>query len=220
MTELASIAQASSIFFACWAVISGVSAWKREFIGKRKIELAELILAKFFEVRDAIAFVRNPLSFAGEGSSRSRDDTESPDEAKILDMAYVANERLRKRDSVFSDFFTLKYRGMATFGKDIEMAYVVINRVLNSISASAAMLGTHYWQRQGRVQMEENEFQQHLIEMRRHERIFWDHGDDQDEIRMKLSEAQEIFEKILLPCFEEQMTLYTILTSKLWSKAS
>ena len=36
MIELTSIAQAISIIAACWAIVSGVGAWKREFIGKRK----------------------------------------------------------------------------------------------------------------------------------------------------------------------------------------
>ena len=36
------------------------------------------------------------------------------------------------------------------------------------------MLSTHYWQRQGRVKMEEDEFDKHLNEMHRYEGIFWD----------------------------------------------
>jgi hypothetical protein len=62
MIELATIAQAVAVISACWAIISGVDAWKREFVGKRRIELAEQTLAKFFEVVDAVAFIRNPFS--------------------------------------------------------------------------------------------------------------------------------------------------------------
>ncbi len=43
---------------------SGIGAWKREFIDKRQIELAKQALAKFLEVRDAVAFIRDPLSIA------------------------------------------------------------------------------------------------------------------------------------------------------------
>jgi hypothetical protein len=50
---------------ACWAIISGIGAWKREFVGKRQIELAEQTLAKFFELRDAIAYLRNPFGTIG-----------------------------------------------------------------------------------------------------------------------------------------------------------
>lgn len=220
MTELASLAQAASIFFACWAVISGVNAWKREFIGKRKIEIAELLLAKFFEVRDAIAFIRNPFCNSSEGKSRSKAEHESPDESKILDQAYVANERFLKKETVFSEFNTLKYRGMATFGNEIECVFVITSKVLRSILSSSMMLGTHYWQRQGRVSMEPEEFQRHLAEMQRHEKIFWDHGDETDEIRCELDNSQKLLEKILGPCFEEPMTLYTLLMMKLCRKDS
>lgn len=54
MIELATFVQMIAVISACWAIISGVGAWKREFIGKRQIELAEQVLAKFFEVKDAL----------------------------------------------------------------------------------------------------------------------------------------------------------------------
>ena len=72
MADLATILQAVAIISACWAIISGVGAWKREFIGKRKIELAEETLEAFFEIKDAISFIRNPWSSANEGKSRQR----------------------------------------------------------------------------------------------------------------------------------------------------
>lgn len=72
MIEFAKIAQAVSVVAACWAIITGVGAWKREFIGKRKIELAEETLAAYFEIRDAIAFIRSPFSRSTEGSTRER----------------------------------------------------------------------------------------------------------------------------------------------------
>ena len=59
--ELAAvIVQAISFVVASWVVISGVDAWKRQLINKRRIETAETTLAKFHEVCDAIAFIRNP----------------------------------------------------------------------------------------------------------------------------------------------------------------
>jgi hypothetical protein len=46
-----------------------IGAWKRELIDKRQIELAEQALAKFLEIRDAVAFIRDPLSL-GVGQHR------------------------------------------------------------------------------------------------------------------------------------------------------
>ena len=219
MTEIASIVQALSILFACWAVIAGIDAWKREFIGKRRIEIAEQILAKFYEVKDAIAFIRSPWSGSEEGKSRKRGPAEGEAESKLLDRGYIVFERYEKRMNTFVELNTLKYRFMAAFGAESESVFVRINQVLNSIFISAQMLATHYWQRQGRVPMEPDEFQRHLDEMHKHEGVFWDRYNENDEVRKELSAIQSELEKITAPCFEEKMRTYTLFTKPLFSRA-
>jgi hypothetical protein len=215
MTETANILQSVSIILACWAVIAGIDAWKREFIGKRRIELAESVLAKFYEVNDAIAFIRNPWTNTAEGQSRKKADHETKDESALLDRAYIVFERYEKKKDIFNEFNILKYKAMASFGKDTGEIFDRTNKVLNSIFISAQMLGTHYWQRQGRVHMEGDEFKRHLEEMHKHEGIFWDRYKDEDEIRKELSEILLLLEKITKPCFEEPSTLYSLATKKL-----
>ena len=80
------------------------------------------------------------------------------------------------------------------------------------------MLATHYWQRQGRVKMEADEFQKHLDEMHRHEGIFWDTFNDEDEIRNQLKAIQAKLEAVIKSCFEEPMKTYTIFTTKWFQK--
>jgi len=202
---------------ACWAIISGIGAWKREFIGKRQIELAEQVLAKFFEIKDAIAMIRSPFSNLDEGKTRKRGDYELPEVSQLLDRGYIVFERYSKKETVFADFMMLKYRFMASFGAEAEQVFVDTSAVLNSIFVSAQMLGTHYWQRQGRVSMEPDEFAQHLAEMRQHERIYWDHGSEDDEVRMKLTSIQERLDALVKPCFQEPMRTYNFLT-KQWGQ--
>jgi hypothetical protein len=97
MIELATIAQAVAVMAACWAIISGVGAWKREFIGKRKIELAEETLAAYFEIKDAIAFIRSPFSSNTEGDTRERSPNESDAERQLLDRGFIVFERYEKK---------------------------------------------------------------------------------------------------------------------------
>lgn len=212
MVEIATIAQAVAVVAACWAIISGVGAWKREFIGKRQIELAEQLLAKFFEVKDAVAFIRNPFSSSDEGKSRKRGDHESPDESLLLDRGYIVVERYQHKELVFNEFNTLKYRCMAAFGPQTEEIFVSTNKAVNSVFISARLLATHYWQRQGRVPMAHDEFQRHLDEMHRHESIFWDMDRKDDEIKKQLEEAQARLEVVTAPCFKEPMKLYSLFT--------
>jgi hypothetical protein len=74
----------------------GYSAWQRDYIGKRRIDLAEEVLSLFYQARDAIKIIRNPAQWEGEGSTRKRKDGKRPDESKILDSAYVVVERYEK----------------------------------------------------------------------------------------------------------------------------
>jgi hypothetical protein len=210
MIELATISQAVSVVAACWAIITGIGAWKREFIGKRKIELAEETLTSYFEIKDAIAFIRSPFSSNTEGSTRERSPHETDAERKLLDRGYIVFERYEKKKDVFVKFNTLKYKFMAVFGPKTESIFTETHQVVNSIFMSANMLSTHYWQRQGRTSMEADEFQKHLEEMHRHEGIFWDHYKENDEIREKLSKIQDTLEFVTRPCFEEPMGMYTI----------
>lgn len=218
MIELATIAQAVSVVAACWAIITGVGAWKREFIGKRKIELAEETLAAYFEIKDAIAFIRSPFSSNTEGSTRERAPHETDAEKQLLDRGFIVFERYEKKKEIFVKFSTLKYKFMAVFGPETESVFTETHQVVNSIFTSANMLATHYWQRQGRVQMEADEFQKHLDEMHQHEGIFWDRYNENDEIREKLSTIQGALETVTKPCFEEPMKTYTIFTKKWFSK--
>lgn len=212
MNDIATIAQAVAVISACWAIISGVGAWKREFIGKRQIELAEQVLAKFFEVKDAIAFIRNPFSSTSEGKSRERSAREIEHESELLDRGYVVVERYAKKEKIFSEFNTFKYKFMASFGPETEEIFASTNKTLNSIFSSARQLATHYWPRQGRVKMEAEEFQKHLDGMYRHEGIFWDNLSEDDEIRKQLSEIQKRLENVTAPCFKEPMKTYSLFT--------
>lgn len=218
MVEFASIIQALAVVSACWAIISGVGAWKREFIGKRKIELAEETLAAFFEIKDAIAFIRNPWSIGTEGNSRKRSEHESEEESQLLDRGYIVFERYESKKALFLRFDTLKYKFMALFGTETEIIFKDTRQALNSIFSSANMLSTYYWQRQGRVQMEKDEFQKHLDEMQKHQGIFWDRYSEDDEIRNLLANIQEQLETTTKPCFEEPMKSYSILTMKWFGK--
>jgi len=213
--KIAEILQAISVILACWAAIAAIDAWKREFIGKRKIELAESVLAKFYEIRDAISLIRNPFSYAGEGSSRPKGEYESKEDAGLFDRIYIVHERFEKKRDAFNEFHLLKYKFLTSFGKETESIFVDVNRVVNEIFASAHILGTYYWKRQGRVEMTKEEFAKHLEEMRKHEAIYWEMQDDKDEIKKRLAEILSRIESVVKPCFEPPLTLYSFITRKI-----
>lgn len=189
---------AISVAIAAIAFVAGVNAWKREFVGKRRIELIENVLALFYEAQDAIREIRNPFSFSGEGTTRKRSEHEREEETQLLDQAYVVFERYQKREKLFAELRSMKYRVMATFGSKAGEPFDELNMVLNEIFSSARILGTYYWKRQGRTQMSEEEFKRHLEQMNKHEAIFWFMGEEKDEITPRVQRSVEKIESIAI----------------------
>lgn len=187
---------ALSVAIAALSFAWGVQAWRREFIGKRRIELAEAVLALFYEAEDAIREIRNPFVMVGEGKSRERDDTERDEEAEFQDSAYVAFERYQKREKLFAELRSMKYRFMASFGTEAGEPFQELNLIIGDIFISARMLCSHYWPRQGRVRMSEAEFEKHLSEMHRHQATFWFMTDDEDQIGKRMRQAVQQIEEI------------------------
>jgi hypothetical protein len=64
------IAQIVSVLVASLVAIRGIQAWRREFVGKRRIELAEEVLALFYQAKDAIGWIRFSLCCTTESSTR------------------------------------------------------------------------------------------------------------------------------------------------------
>lgn len=194
----ADIVTSVSALIAAISFVYGIRAWQREFVGKRRIELAEDVLALAYEVEEIIQSIRSPFSSNKEGQSRAKKDWETEAETELLNRAYVVIERFEKREDRIANFRALKYRFMATFGQKSGEPFDKIDRTIRDIFLSANMLGTHYWPRQGRAEMTAEEFQQHLDEMHKHERVFWDMGHENDEIGPRISAAIEDIEQYAL----------------------
>jgi len=187
---------AVSVMVAAIAFVCGINAWKREFVGKRRIELAETVLAMFYEAQDAIREIRNPFSFGGEGKTRERSDNERQEESTILDKAYIVFERYQKREKLFAELRSMKYRFMATFGAGTCQPFDELNTILNEIFSSAHILGTHYWQSRGQERMSDEEFQKYFEQVQKHEAIFWFMGEENDKITPRVQQAVSKIEAI------------------------
>jgi hypothetical protein len=208
MLTLAEIAQATSVVVACWSIFAGIGAWKREFIGKRRIELAEEVLAKFFEVRDVTNLVRFPGYREGEGGSRDRPNGEEEALAKARDQAYAHKERFELYRNTFRSFYLLRYRFMATFGTGAESIFLRTERIISSILVAADVLIIHHFPDQFR-----NSPTPEKVAQRRHyEAILCKELVMPDPIDEQLQEVLVSLEEIVAPCFKEPSTLYKILT--------
>jgi hypothetical protein len=212
--EIAQILQSVSVIFACLTIILGVNAWRREYVGKRKIELAEDVLTLFYQARDAIRRIRNPWHGGEEGKTRKPGEYEASDRKELLDRAYVVVERFEKEREIFNKLDVIRYRFMARFGPNTNKPFDQVRSIIGDIFIAANRLGTHYWPRQGRVPMSEEQFQKHLEEMNKYEAIFWEGAQKDDPINKQLNEVIGEIEKICRPIIEEQSGVGSFLFRK------
>ena len=212
--EFTELAKNISVILGALTIIFGIRAWKREYIGKRKIELAEDTLMLFYQARDAIRDIRSPFGRIGEGSSRQKAENETESETELLNSAYVVYERYQKQEEIFNKLQSTRYRFMARFGRESETQFVELNKILNDIFLAAQMLGTHYWQRQGRVKMEEEEFKKHLEEMHKYEATFWFQGEKRDEIGPRVEKVIKQVEDITKSTLEEKDVWFKSIIAK------
>jgi len=117
-----------AIVIASIVAICGISAWRKEFQGKRNIELAEEILALFYEAKDAIRAIRCPISHQGEGAMR---------ESKQAIDSVIIYERYEKRQGIFNKLGSKRYQFKARFGTGEDKPFEDLNNIIIDILNAA-----------------------------------------------------------------------------------
>lgn len=118
----------------------GLTEWRRQLTGTRKVELAESVLASAYSIRDAIHWARTPGSYVGEGENRPAEHGEDADTKRTRDAYYVPMHRLKEEAEVFGDLLSRRYRFEVFFGPDATRPILEIMAVRDEIVISAGML--------------------------------------------------------------------------------
>lgn len=64
----------------------GISSWRKEIKQRKEYDLAEEVLALFYEAKDIISFIRSPFGWSGEGKTRNADSMKHLNKKKFLIM--------------------------------------------------------------------------------------------------------------------------------------
>jgi hypothetical protein len=125
---------------------AGLSTWREQIIGKRRIKLAEKILAQFYEAGDILRAVRSPIASGNEALSRPGRDDEDADIRAIRDVYYPIVSRLTQKSKLFSSIHARRYRAIAVFGLSAIEPFDNLRSIYTEITVSARHLmikGTH-----------------------------------------------------------------------------
>lgn len=206
-----------SILLAAWSVIYAIDAWRREFIGKRKIELAEEVLALFYEAKDALYAIRSPFGFEGEGSTRKPGKYERPEDKETLDNAYVVIERYNKYQALFNKLYAMRYRFMAQIGKDEAKPFDELRVIINEIILASRRLA-RLWAYKNLNALPPERLEKHQKSIEEAEAIFWERSVDPDPINPRLEEVITKMEKICHSIIETPNSLYAFLNCPLFKR--
>lgn len=159
---------------------------------KRWTELTEAVLTDVYRVRSAFSWVRHPLARGGEGSTRPRAETESEEEAKVLDSLFAPIERLNKEGELFARLQAHIPRFQANFGqkagRPLEDLIVVHNKI---VFASNTLI---------RIQRQ-RAYNSPVIG--RYEAIIWENSEDPDPLIPIIDKAVADIEEICRPVLEQ-----------------
>lgn len=165
-----------AVIIAAIVAIIGINSWRKELKYKREYELAEEVLALFYETRDVIKEIRNPVSHHTEWENRGWSTGESNEEKWAYDQAYVIEYRYNKNKNTFNKLHSLKYRYMSLYGKENTEPFEKIDQIVNKIFRSVRIL-PKIWLNEVYQKDEE----QRIEELKKHESIVW-HSFDSDPI--------------------------------------
>jgi hypothetical protein len=190
-----------SIIVASCTAIYGIGSWRREYVGKKRTELAEEVLCLFYEARDAVRHIRSPFSYPGEGSSRKSDENETPEQKKAYDRAYVLFERYNTHNELFNKMHSMRYRFMAQFGTKAGKPFEDFRHVLNKMQVSAQALASEWAKRYHHYRTDEQE-PSHFNFIKEQENIFWEGLPEEDKIKPQVEQCIDSIEKICRPIID------------------
>jgi hypothetical protein len=161
---------------------------------KRRIELAEEVLADFYKAREIILEARSPGSIrTDEGDTRPKMDDETPEETKQYNVYFLVIERLSKDSDFFARLQARKYRFIAHFGAEAVKPYDDLYQILREIRVAVHMLiGTHKMHKSPELETNHRKWCTTIFG-----------GPDEDDIPKRLDAIVTAIEKTCRPAIQE-----------------
>lgn len=135
------VIEAASAVTVAVCTVCALYTWRKEFVGKKKIEFAAEFVEKAIDIKEFIAYVRNSGSFANETEEI---ENELKKENKFVpngNVAYlVPKYRILKNDENIRSFHALRTKAFMYFGKSALKIYDVVRSDFIKIKLSSEAL--------------------------------------------------------------------------------
>lgn len=186
----------------------GLTTWRRQILGARRIQLAERGLALFYEARDALSWIRNRGMISTELDAVARIDGEEEDEYLMRRGVMVGFKRYLSYGELFAKIDALRYEFAAVFGKDAlepfrllksaTSSFIEAGKVLIPVQQQAAEYAKDTMKEAGQLR-------EQVVALRAE---YW--GDDEsDKVSIAASRAIRAIETICEPVIDPQHRWYS-----------
>ncbi|WP_068878244.1 MULTISPECIES: hypothetical protein [unclassified Phenylobacterium] len=172
---------------AGWAALRGLGTWRAELVVRRKTELAEEVLAQFYQARDVLTWARTPAISGSRGG-----DHDAPSVGPHRSLS-APIERITEESELFSQLHANRYRFIAYFGERASSAFEEIRAVHTEVVVAAGELV-----RDSAVSAAGAEPTRGLWEGA----IGWGQGED-DRLSRRVDDAVRQIEQVCLPLIQE-----------------
>lgn len=193
LIELTEILRDITVIIGICIAIYNINSWRREHIGKRKIELAEDTLTLFYEAVDVIHYLRNPGSFASETEDIKQMNGESEDAYQARKNAGVLLKRYNEHQELFSRIHAMRYRFMVQIGKEEAKSFDELRKITIELITSARRLSRLWARSDFRT---EEQWTKHQQDVEKYESIFWEGLQENDQINPRVEKVLLDIERI------------------------
>ena len=176
------------------------------------MELAEEVLALFYQARDVIQSIRSPFGYGGEGETRKPTPNEHPEDKAALDQAYVIIERYNRHNETFARIHALRYRFMAQFGVDAAVPFNELNSIVGELFL-ASRRQARLVAREERASRSDSAYDKYQKKKDEIEAVLYI-GEEDDPTTRRIGKAVEQIERTCRSIIESHETLFALLNRR------
>lgn len=186
--------EALSALVVAGCAVLALHTWRKEFVGKKKIEFAAEFVEKAIDVKDFIAAVRNGVSLVSEEEDIENELKKENRYIPNGKTAYLTPKyRIIKKDDYIKNFYSLKTKALMYFGEDALKIYSVVNSVIIKIKISSDELyrGSCY------SHLKDEKVKQDM-------EVIWSSYSSDDKIAQEIERAVEELKLNLEPLYQDK----------------
>ena len=135
------VLQASSALTVAICAVCALYTWRKEFVGKRKIEFAAEFVEKAINMKDFIAYVRNGWATEAEEKEveiKLKEERAFYEKSRLSYL--VPKLRIIKNDDMLKNFYDLRSKVLMYFGKDALKIFELLRTTIIDININSDIL--------------------------------------------------------------------------------